>query len=254
MDNYLEKYDTFTTKIVYIFRMGDGGIGDYTKFFLHLLDLCIENSIRLYVLKTDMILHKFLKLKYEKMYTEESGHISVTDISTLQPDILYSVTPYMFYNHVLRLNLPLSSMFYFTNDVVKNAPNYDYNHYISIHLRLGDKFLETDTQYVLCKSDTRQYDESALFAFIEANTDKIILFFCDNNAYKLRVKAKYDFIMITTYQIGHTSLSNTTQQQVLDGITEFYLLIQSDAIYHASNSGFSLMAAKFRGIPYAPIG
>lgn len=253
MENYIEKYDLFQEKIVYVFRLGDGGIGDFTKYFLHILDICIENSIRLYVLKTDMILHNFLKLKYEKMYTIESdSEVYVKDISILKPDILYSVSPFMFYNKDLRLNLPLSCMFYFTDDVVQNVP-VSHDNYISIHLRLGDAFLETDTQYVLCKSDTRQYNETALFAFIEANCDKNIMFFCDNNAYKERVKAKYDFITITSYPIGHTSLSNTTQQQVLDGITEFYLLANSDAIYHASDSGFSLMAAKFREIPYKKI-
>jgi hypothetical protein len=251
---YIDKYDSFSKKIVYVFNLGDGGIGDYTKFFLHILDLCIKYSIRLYVLKSDMILHKFLKLKYEKMYTVESSNIYPQDISTLQSDILYAVTPFMFYNQDLNLNLPLSSTFYFTDDILKNIPSgLEVKGNISIHLRLGDSFLETDPNYVLCKTDTRKYNESDLFKFIENNTDKNIIFFCDNITYKLKVKSKYDFIKITPYQIGHTSLSNTTEQEVLDGITEFYLLSQSDAIYYASNSGFSLMASKFNDIPYKKI-
>ena len=265
---YIDKYDTFSKKIVYVFNLGDGGIGDYTKFFLHTLDLCIKYSIRLYVLKSDMILHKFLKLKYEKMYTVESSNIYPQDISTLQSDILYAVTPYMFYNQDINLIVPLSSMFYFTDDILKNIPNCINNHKlnesdqprglevkdnISIHLRLGDSFLETDPDYVLCKTCTRKYNESDLFKFIENNTDKNIMFFCDNMTFKLKVKSKYDFIKITTCPIGHTSLSNTTEQQVLDGVTEFYLLAHSDAIYYASNSGFSLMASKFNDIPYIKI-
>jgi hypothetical protein len=50
--------------------------------------------------------------------------------------------------------------------------------------------------------------------------------------------------------IGHTSFSNTTKKQVLDAVTEFYILTKSDMIYGITNSGFSLMASKFNNIPY----
>ena len=58
-----------------------------------------------------------------------------------------------------------------------------------------------------------------------------ILFFCDNNNYKLKIKKKYKNIIITDAQIGHTSLSNTTNKQILDAVTEFYLLTNSQLIY-----------------------
>ena len=87
--------------------------------------------------------------------------------------------------------------------------NNDQN-YISIHLRLGDKFLETDKVFVLCKEDVRTYNEEKLFELIEINYNKNILFFCDNNNYKLKIKTKYDKIIITDYDIGHTSLAVST--------------------------------------------
>ena len=48
--------------------------------------------------------------------------------------------------------------------------------------------------------------------------------------------------------MAHTGLSNTTNKQVLDSITEFYLLTKSEHIYMASYSGFSLIASKFRNV------
>ena len=141
-------------------------------------------------------------------------------------------------------------MFYFSDEVKINTLflNNDQN-YISIHLRLGDKFLETDKSFVLCKEDVRPYNEEKLFGFIKQNYNKNILFFCDNNNYKLKIKAQYNKIIITDYDIGHTSLSNTTSIQVLNTITDFYLLSNSEQIYMASFSGFPIMASKFKNIP-----
>ena len=77
-----------------------------------------------------------------------------------------------------------------------------------------------------------------------------ILFFCDNNKYKLKIKNEYNNIIITDANIGHTSLLNTTEKQVLDTITEFYLLTNSQLIYAASKSGFSYMASRFNNVKY----
>jgi len=43
-------------------------------------------------------------------------------------------------------------------------------------------------------------------------------------------------------------LTNTTMQQILDAISEFYLLTNSEHIYYASMSGFSIIASKFNNI------
>lgn len=77
---------------------------------------------------------------------------------------------------------------------------------------------------------------------------KIFFFCCDNNNYKLKLKEKYSNIIITNCDIGHTSLTNTTAKQILDGITEFYILTNSKIIFAASYSGFSIMASKFNKI------
>ena len=50
------------------------------------------------------------------------------------------------------------------------------------------------------------------------------------------IKKMYDNVIITSSDIGHTGLANTvTPRQVLDTVTEFYILTNSNLIYSASN-------------------
>ena len=123
------------------------------------------------------------------------------------------------------------------------------NNYISIHLRLGDKYLETPTEFIMCIQDERVYNEDNLHAFIEKNYNKNMLFFCDNYNFKCKIKEKYNNIHITNCEIGHTSLTNTTDKQTLDAVTEFYLMTESETICCASYSGFSHISSKFKNIP-----
>lgn len=262
MEEYINKYDTLEKKIVYDFHLGSGGIGDLTKYFMYLLNICIEHNIKLYYLVSNITVEKYLKLKYEKMYiTNETILISnninrirnIHDIQYLNTSDYYIVNPDVFYDIYIynELTIPLQEVFCFSDEVKVNTNHFlcDKTNYISIHLRLGDKHLETDKSFVNCKEDSRNYDEYKLFDFIEKNQETPILFFCDNNSYKLKIKSKYNHIFITDYDIGHTSLSNTTNTQVLNTLKEFYLLTNSEHIYMASHSGFPIMASKFKNIP-----
>ena len=67
------------------------------------------------------------------------------------------------------------------------------------------------------------------------------------------MKNKYNNIIIPDSCIGHTSLTNTTDKQILDAVSEFYLLSNSKEIYKASHSGFSTIASKFNKIPLITI-
>jgi hypothetical protein len=256
MNNYLEKYDSMNKIIIYNFELGLGGIGDCLKFFLYLLQMCIKYKIKLYYLKNDLYIEKYLKLKYEKMYINRSNDfipITPNKIECLIENTYYIINPISFYEYFsyddIQKTIPLQDIFYFSPEVIVNANSFHLNRYISIHLRLGDKYLETDKSFVLCKEDVRSYNETKLFDFIEENNDKTILFFCDNHSYKLKIKNKYSFVNITDYEIGHTSLSNTTELQTLNSLTDFYLLTNSTEIFVASHSGFSIMASKFKNIP-----
>jgi hypothetical protein len=245
MDNYINSYEKFTNKIVYDFNHGSGGIGDYIKFFMFALELCIKNNTRLYCKINNIEIEKYIKLKYNQMYVTEN------DIKKI--DCVEIVTPVTYYHNInYNYSVNIKDVFFFTNEVKVNSERLfplDINNYTSIHLRLGDKYLETEKIYILCKEDTRFFSEEKIYNFIEKNNDKKLFFCCDNNNYKLKIKEKYNNIIITNCSIGHSSLPNTTNKQVLDSVTEFYILTKSNTIFAASRSGFSIIAAQFNNIP-----
>jgi hypothetical protein len=235
MEDYIKNYNLFDKIIVYDFQVGNGGIGDCIKFFMFILEDCIKNNIRLYYKKNNIEIEKYIKLKYD-MYIED-----VKDYKIVIPNDFYST-----YNNY---SININEVFYFTDEVIINSKKIFTctTPYISIHLRLGDKYLETDETYIQCKQDMRYFSQEKIIQIIEQNKNEVIFFCCDNHNYKLNMK--YKNILITNCNIGHTSLINTTNQQVLDAITEFYILTNSKIIYSASKSGFSETASKFNNIP-----
>jgi hypothetical protein len=256
MDDYLQAYDTYDRTIVYSFELGVGGIGDLTKFFMILLLMCMEHKIKLKYCVHGTVVEHYLKLRHEKMYIHrDEFHTSeqithVDDITKTTPGIIYTVAPQLLYTSIYILNtksIPFSSVFMFSDEILSED-----DEYVSIHLRLGDKFLETDPAFIQCKEDERSFDEAALFRCIEQCPHKI-MFFCDNRSYKEKVKTLYPKITITDYDIGHTSHTNTTEIQVRNTIREFYLLSKSTRIYMGSYSGFPVMAGKMNMIPVETI-
>ena len=245
MDNYINKFESFDKKIVYNFNVGSGGIGDYIKFFMFCLESCIKNNVRLYYKKNNIEIEKYIKLKYDKMYINDDAMKELNFVEVVYPGMFYSTVNYDY-------SIAIKDVFYFSDEVKINSKDlisHNVVNYISIHLRLGDKYLETDKNYIHCKEDTRNFSEEKIYKFIENNYNKNIFFCCDNNSYKLKIKEKYNNLIITNCDIGHTSLSNTTQKQVLDAVTELYILSNSETIYCGSNSGFSIIASKFNNIP-----
>ena len=241
MEIYINKYENFEKKIIYDFNLGDGGLGDCIKFFMFILESCMKNNTRLYYKKNNIEIEKYIKLKYSKMYISNN----LDNVCIVKPQAFYSTVNYNF-------SINIQDVFYFTDEVKINCNKLilsNITNYISIHLRLGDKYLETDTNFICCKNDTRDFSEENIFKFIEDNYNKNIFFCCDNNNYKLKIKEKYKNIIITNCDIGHTSLSNTTQKQVLDSVSEFYILSNSDLIFCGSVSGFSITASLFKRIP-----
>ncbi len=262
MEKYINDFNLLKKKVIYDFKLGDGGIGDCIKFFMGCLNFCIDNQIKLYYKVNNINIEKYLKLKYTQMYITDdeikilhkiNNNLDFENISE-NDDEYYYLTPFFFYNNPLfnYENYFIQNIFEFSEEIKLNKNKLlscDVDNYISIHLRLGDKYLETDKSFVLCKNDTRYFNETNLFEFIEQNQNKYIIFFCDNNNYKLNLKKKYDFINILHSDIGHTSLSNTDDNKVLDTITELYIMSNSEKIICASKSGFSIVASKFKNIP-----
>jgi hypothetical protein len=263
MDDYLLNYDNLDTTVIFAFEVGDGGIGDLIKYFIYLLQYCIQNNIKIKYLLTNNPINNYLKLKYQQFYVTPSdiyynNITQLNDISSVKPRRTHLVKPYAMYSHHSRvyntINIPGSSIFYFTEEITNKASNFirsisPTNNYIGIHLRLGDKYIETDAKFKAVPHDVRVYNEQNIYKCIEDNKNTPMIFLCDNKQYALNIEYKYPHIAITNYDIGHTSYTNTTHEQIINTLSEFYLLAQSQHIYAASESGYSIMAAKFNNIP-----
>ena len=234
MEDYMNHYEQYKSCLVYNFKLGNGGLGDCIKFFMFILESCMKNKIRLYYKINHLIIEKYIRLNYPQMYIEDSAHTIVMPVQ------YYNIVNYDF-------SIPIQDVFHFTDEVKQNCLRFPLTNYVSVHLRLGDKYLETDHSFVICKQDSREFTEEKMYAFIEENES--IFFCCDNQSYKLKLKKKYPKIIIGNCDIGHSSLFNTSHKQILDSVTELYLLSNSTEIFCGSNSGFSIVASKFKNIP-----
>jgi len=262
MEDYIRKFETLDKSVIFIFSMGDGGIGDLVKFFTFLLHQCILRDIKLYCVNRSDV-GKYITMKHSKMSIDPMIETiplqSLEHLNNLLPGMCYTCTVGVMYAVFpfgealpnIDLEFPYDQVFDFSEEVKMNVSMILTNpveDYISIHLRLGDKFLETDYTFIVCHEDARPFDQDLLDTFIQ-NTPGPLLFFCDNHSYKERIQRMYPQVMLTTGAIGHTSLLNTTEKQVLDTVTEFYILTKSSHIVSASFSGFSVMASRFQRKP-----
>ena len=256
MEEYINKYNKLEYLQIFDFRVGDGGIGDNIKYFTYLLQQCIKNNHKIKYVKNNIPLEKYLKLKYDFFYISKKRF---EIIKKTKKKNTYNIKAPKDYYHKMNykdLEIKHEDIFYFTNEVKTNSklllPNIE--KYISIHLRLGDKYLETSIKFIQAKKNKRKYDENRLNKYIVENiSSNNLVFFCDNQKFKNKIKNKFKEIIITNCKIGHTSLRNTNNKQVLDAITEFYIITNSEKVVGGSESGFSIIAAKFRGVEYIKI-
>ena len=265
IDEYFANYDTFNKMFVFVFGTEFGGIGDIMRGMLYLIEICKRYNIRFYF-NTDSPIFNYLHHRYHKLFIPFHEGLAISDpIVITKPSDIQHIEPNKFYigeysivyddfcdNSLYdKFKYTLSDIFYFSEEVQQNAKKFikSDDTYISIHLRLGDKYLEIDKNFIRCPNDQRAFDEQLLYTLIEENAHKTIYFFCDNSAYKQTIKDKYNCVNIITYPICHTSALNTTAEQILNTVTDFYLLSKSEHIYSMSWSTFPIMASKFKNIP-----
>jgi len=273
LQQYLAEFDTYPVTFYYKFVLECGGIADCLKFFAHMLEYCIDHKVRLLYILNDIPIEKYIRVRHEKMRIHANKLPNnvrlVTQMSNRfhdmaacdDPNIGYVFEPYLFYNTFSfdKLSIPFSELFEFSPECEEKASQlFDFRSmspYTAVHLRLGDKFLETDKRYVCCKNDVRQFDQKVLFDWLatDQQQQQPILFLCDNAAYKNSIKSKFSHIYVTEAKIGHTSFINTTDEQIVDTLAEFYLMANSSKIVAVSYSGFSLAAAKFHNTPISDL-
>ena len=64
MEKYLQSYDKLNKIIIYNFDYGNGGIGDYIKFFIIAIQLCIKNNEKIYYLQNDLPIEKYFSVRF----------------------------------------------------------------------------------------------------------------------------------------------------------------------------------------------
>ena len=253
MKTYIKNYENFENSIIYNFESGTGGLGDYIKFFMMTLTYCMNNNIRFYYKINNTNIEKYIKPIYGEMNITEEQISALKNYKISVPRDWYmefgeETVENSYYNY----NVNLDKVFYFVESVKQNVNNIlplIPNNYISIHLRMGDNFLDDPGKRL--DDDSRKFSEKKLHAFIKKNSDKKIILISDNTEKKKQIKKMYDNVIITSSDIGHTGLANQiTSKQVLDAVTEFYILTNSNLIYAPSNSGFSIVASKFKNVKF----
>lgn len=256
MDEYLRSYKSYSKRVVYQFKLGYGGIGDCIKYFMYLLHLCIQQKCRLYYQVMNNPLEKYLRLTDPSMYIHEkdvgpSVPIHVNGPLVVDDQVTTVCTPFHLYDAYKEFKYPIHPIFTFSQDIwYRKKEIFPFaDKYVSIHVRLGDKYLETDKQFVIVKNDERPFHEEALYRWIHTHRESPMVFFCDNQTFKMYIQEKFPYVRVTSASVGHTSLLNSTEQHVVDAVTEFYILTQSESIVANCNSGFSDMAAKFNRVP-----
>ena len=108
MEDYINNFKNYEKTIVYDFKLGDGGIGDYLKFFMIILTECMNSSskVKLYHKINDLEIEKYIKLKYDFMNIDSDKISKLTNVSIKTPKDYYYKDSY---NGTICLN----EVFYF---------------------------------------------------------------------------------------------------------------------------------------------
>jgi len=256
--------------LLFRFPITKGGIGDMIKYFIGVIDIAKSYDLSPCLIKDENIISKYIILKDNKMYKLTSflknfkhmDNIKSTDIDNIHihasdknSEFCFVADPNIFYERPIYNILEkynLNDIFYFSNDVINLAKKtISDKDYISIHIRRGDKFIDTDPSFKYVLHDERPFNESRFYNLIEDTYKnyKNILFFCDSMSFKAKIQKKYPFLITTNFNIGHTSYKNTSEEQVLNTVCEFYIISQSKRIISNCKSGFSTVASMFNNVP-----
>ena len=110
MENYINNFNNFNKTSVYDFKLGEGGIGDYVKFYMIILTKCMCNNIKLYLKINNLEIEKYIKLKYDFLY------ISSDEISKLK-NVTIEKARHYYHNDKYTGDILLNEIFYFDNIV-----------------------------------------------------------------------------------------------------------------------------------------
>lgn len=231
--------------IVYEFKLGYGGIGDFIKF----MRICkIESEIKNvnFYIDFDHPLNKYIKINNKFIWNGDDKH----NVKIVKPFVYYqrfdkncalqrdTLNPIDF----KPLNyFDLSQECKTRYDFLKNKNNIP-DIYEGIHIRLGDSQLDSTKNN---KQDERVGDldiYSNLDNLVKSKRDTTFVLFVDNEKVKNEIYSKYNNIKILDIDIVHTSDKNE-DIQILDNLCDFLFLSNSKVIHSFTKSGFPIVAS-----------
>jgi len=266
LDSYFSTILEKQKKLLFRFPLTNGGIGDMIKFFVCALDTAIKYDIRICFLKSDNPITKYLLPKCEHIYIEAEelanssivsaenyNHIeqlihSIDNNSTIQvsPVIFYDL---QIYDIVDRYNI--SDLFTFSDDIYQmKKDNNISEEYVSVHIRRGDKHIEAASSVKQVPHDSRPFEQTNFDNMVNNlfNDNNSVMLFSDSMVFKKMMSKKFNKLQCLDLKIGHTTWTNTSDEQIKNTVFEFYVLSNSTKIFANCVSGFSKMASDFNKI------
>lgn len=253
-------------KFLFRFPLTNGGIGDMIKFFICALDIAIKYDLRICFLKSDNPITKYLLPKCEHIYVSEedlqgcsilpiSSHNQIeemiknsynTTVLMAAPVIFYDIP---FYDIVDKYNI--SEIFKFSDDIYEMKKDHNISEeYVSVHIRRGDKHIEASSSVKQVPHDSRPFDQTNFDNVVNKLFDnsKNVMLFSDSMVFKKMMSKKFNKIQCLDLKIGHTTWTNTSDEQIKNTVFEFYILCNSIKIVANCVSGFSKMASAINKI------
>jgi hypothetical protein len=230
--------------IVYEFKLGYGGIGDFIKY----MRICkIESEIRnvKFYIDFDHPLNKYVNIKNKFIQKSDKNNFNI-------------VKPFNYYyrfdkNCALNQNTlksidfnPLD--FFDISDKCKMRYNFLKNQnnipdvYEGIHLRIGDAKMKATKKN---KDDDRAKNVDFLNnidRLIKGKQETTFVLFVDNEEVKKEIYNKYSNVKTVNIDIVHTSDKNS-DIAILDNLCDFLFLSNSQVIHSFSHSGFPIVAS-----------
>ena len=264
-DKYFSTINEKKKKLLFRFPLTSGGIGDMIKFFVCALDAAMRYDLKLCFLKNDNPITKYLIPKCEHIYVDieeldrkivSCQHCTNIEdlVNTIEDGYAIQISPHVFYDmpiYDIVNKYDISDIFKFSDDIYKMKKDHKISEeYVSLHIRRGDKHIEASSSVKQVPHDSRPFDQTnfdnvvnKLFA-----ENKNVMLFSDSMVFKKMMSKKFDKLQCLDLKIGHTTWTNTSDEQIKNTVFEFYILCNSVKIIANCVSGFSKIASMINKI------
>lgn len=260
-----------------------GGIGDFIRGSLFLIQYCIINNLRFDIDYKNHPVSKYLYKKYDKIEEE----INYDEVSYYYPDnnpfnnknidsFIKEFTSYI----NSKINLNDKTFYLFSNNYPINKitnlersfirdkflPNTELSEFIDnrlqnlnlnekkfniIHIRLNDNVFKTDNIDIKLL-DSLKYRLHNIIKILNKNNMKILLL-SNSNILKLKLKIHFKNLIIYTNNIGHLAVTNN-YETIKNTLVDMFIISKAVNVVALSDyghgTGFSKYICELYNVPY----